>query len=398
MSGPSAPRLAYVGVDRQLHVMRADGSGHRQVSYPGVGSPLLMWGGSVGGDACAWPTWSPDGRWLACFRSTKTQASEPEVRVSAVEVDGIEERQLQHIDAGLPLYARWSPDGTALGVLVQRQEALDLRVCELDAVGQHRLVDEGPPLFFSWMPDSSRVLVHAGGASGKRLVVRDARGSREDLPLLSTPGGFCTPMLAGERVLVAEETGQGSTVVSLSTDGVDPIALVTRPGLLAFVPDPTGRYLAFTHVHESRGPYDGLELVALDGSSAPRRLVDHPCLAVSWLPDGEALLTVAVDEPGKRLWWHLHLVASGESRRLAPFRPTREMMFHLHFFEQFVTSHPLVSPDGRYLVYATYENASEGPDAPNGTPRIVVLDLRTPGAEPQVRAAGRYAVFAPGDA
>ena len=398
MTPSAAARLAYVGTDRQLHVVRADGSGQHQVSYPGVGSALLMWGGSKGGDACAWPTWSPDGRWLACFRSTQGSGEEPRVQVSAVEVEGVQERLLEEIASGLPLYARWSPDGAALGVLVQRQEALDLRVCELNEVGRHRLVDEGPPLFFSWMPDSSRVLVHAGGASGKRLVLRDARGNGEDIPLLDAPGGFCTPMLAGERVLVAEETGEGSTVVSLEMDGTSPEALVTRPGLLAFVPDPTGRWLAFTHVHESRGPYDGLEVLALDGSSGPRRVKNSPCLAFAWLPDGKGLLTVDVDEPAKRLWWTLHGVESGESRRLAPFRPTREMMFHLHFFEQFVHSHPLVSPDGRYLVYATYEHADGDPDAPNGTPHITVLDLHDPDAAPVAIAAGRYAVFAPGDA
>lgn len=399
MSDPSSQRLAYVGTDRQLHVLRADGTDRRQVSYPGVGSALLMWGGTRGGDACAWPTWSPDGRWLACFRSTQEEGegTEPRVRVSAVQVDGVEERLLQEVSSGLPLYARWSPDGAALGVLVQRQEALELRVCELAEVGRHRLVDEGPPLFFSWMNDSSRILVHAGGASGKRLVLRDARGNQEDLPLLDAPGGFCTPMVAGDRVVVAEESGAGSTVVSLAADGSEAVPLVTRPGLLAFVPDPTGRWLAFTHVHETRGPYDGLEVVALDGSTPARRLVDTPCLAFAWLPDGEALLTVGVDEPGKRLWWTLHLVESGDSRRLAPFRPTREMMFHLHFFEQFVHSHPLVSPDGRYLVYATYENAEGEPDAPNGTPHITVLDLHDPTASPTALAAGRYAVFAPGD-
>ncbi len=398
MSPPAAARFAYVGMDRQLHVLRADGTDGHQVSYPGVESALLMWGGTKGGDACAWPTWSPDGQWLACFRSTQGEGEEPRVQVSAVEVDGVQERLLEEIAAGMPLYARWSPDGAALGVLVQRQEALDLRVCELREVGRHRLVDEGPPLFFSWMPDSSRILVHAGGASGKRLVLRDARGNGEDVPLLDSPGGFCTPMLAGERVLVAREADVGSTVVSLALDGTPPLALVTRPGLLAFVPDPTGRWLGFTHVHEARGPYDGLEVLPLDGSAEPRRITDTPCLAFAWLTDGESLLTVDVDEPGRRLWWTLHRVKAGTSRRLAPFRPTREMMFHLHFLDQFVHSHPLVSPDGRHLVYATYVHAHWDPDAPNGTPHIAVIDLHDPDAVPVTVAAGRYAVFAPGDA
>ena len=106
-------------------------------------------------------------------------------------------------------------------------------------------------------------------------------------------------------------------------------------------------------------------------------------------------MTVGLDEARKCLWWNLHLVESGDRRTIGPFRPTRELMFHLHFFEQFAGSHPLVSPDGRFLVYPSFEGALAGPDAPPGRPRIEVVELGRPEMPTVAVAHGRYATFAP---
>ena len=134
----------------------------------------------------------------------------------------------------------------------------------------------------------------------------------------------------------------------------------------------------------------------LDGSGPAVVVATEPCMAFCWLPDSAGLLTVGVDEPGKRLWWNLHLLDSGDRRVVGPFRPTRELLFHLHFFEQFVGSHPLVSADGRWLAYPTYAGAAGPPDSPPGKPQIEVVDLSRPDAAPVAVAEGRYCTFAPG--
>ena len=395
MTRPSAPPVAYVGLDRQLHVISAEGGPARQVSFPAIASELQLWGGATGKDSCSWPTWSPDGRWLAFFRALSEGDAPVEVDVCVLEVDGVEERQLTHLSDGLPLYASWNRSGDALAVLVQRGEELELRTCRPDAVGEHRVVDEGPPLFFSWLPDGSRLLIHAGGQGGKRVVVRDALGVREDAPMPGEPGTFCAPMVVGEEVLYARANGTRSTLIRAHPDGSDPRALWEVDGLIAFVPSPDQSLVAFGSVDHDRGPYDGVSVMPLDGSSEPRRVIDHPCLAFAWLPDGQGLLSATIDEERKCLWWHLHLLASGDERRLCPFRPTREMMFQLHFFEQFVQTHPLISPDGRWLIQATFPNAADGPDAPSGPPRIEILDLSDPRARPRLLAHGRFATFGP---
>lgn len=391
------PRFAYVGLDRQVHVAQPDGGERRQVTYAQVESPLMRWGGSSGGDACAWPTFSPQGDFMACFRSTvvEGQSTPSDIRVAVLQVDGPEEVELDRIDEGLPLYARWSPDGQALAVLVQADDQLELRVCTRDQVGRHRVVDEGPPLFFGWLPDSRRLVLHAGGPSGSRLTVRDPLGSGEDVPLPGVPGTFCAPIVVGDRVVYAIQRGERSVVISAHPDGGDPVELFEAEGLLAFVPSPDGRWLAVSHAALDRGPYVGVSRVPLDGSGPAEQVAPEPCMAFFWLPGSDGLLTVGLDEARKCLWWNLHLVESGDRRTIGPFRPTRELMFHLHFFEQFAGSHPLVSPDGRFLVYPSFEGALAGPDAPPGRPRIEVVELGRPEMPAVAVAHGRYATFAP---
>ena len=221
MTDPAAvPHLAVVGLDRQLHLVRADGATRRQVTWPHVASALMRWGGSGGGDACAWPTFSPDGARLACFRSRPGEGDQPDVRVCVLDVDGPEELEVDRIDEGLPLYARWSPDGAALALLVQQDEQLELRTCRPDLSGDHRVVDEGPPLFFAWLEDSRRIVLHAGGPSGSRLVVRDPLGGGEDVALPGAPGTFCAPMVVGDRLVTAVRRGSASVVVSTDARNV----------------------------------------------------------------------------------------------------------------------------------------------------------------------------------
>ena len=214
------PSMAVVGLDRQLHLVRADGAARRQVTWPHVASALTRWGGTRGGDACAWPSFSPDGTRLACFRSRPGEGDEVDVRVTVLEVDGLEELEVDRIDGGLPLYCRWSPDGASLALLVQQDEQLELRVCRPDRLGQHRVVDEGPPLFFAWLADSRRLVLHAGGPSGSRLVVREPLGAGEDVAL-AAPGTFCAPMVVGDRIVTAQRRRQALQVLGVALDGDD---------------------------------------------------------------------------------------------------------------------------------------------------------------------------------
>ena len=83
-------------------------------------------------------------------------------------------------------------------------------------------------------------------------------------------------------------------------------------------------------------PHDGtIETIA---QNTDERLVWQ---SMFWTPDGSKLLLSAVNGPQRWLEWQFW---DEEGQHIInQFLPTREQIFFLHFFEQFVHSHPIVS-------------------------------------------------------
>ena len=76
-----------------------------------------------------------------------------------------------------------------------------------------------------------------------------------------------------------------------------------------------------------------------------------------WTPDGSKLLLSAVNGPQRWLEWQFW-DESGQ-HIINQFLPTREQIFFLHFFEQFVHSHPIMSSDSTHFYFSGYEAPSQ---------------------------------------
>ena len=115
MSNERTAPIAYVSPDRQIHVMDGDGVSHPQTAG---GDPGLMWGTWGGGSQTAhsWPSWSPDGRHLACF----AVADEHFAHALVLEVGGMQSAAVSTLEGRLPIYLYWSPDGDHLALLTQQ--------------------------------------------------------------------------------------------------------------------------------------------------------------------------------------------------------------------------------------------------------------------------------------
>lgn len=392
-----APRLSVVGHDNQLHVVRADGTGRSQVTWPKQLDASARWGGVSAEDMASWPCWSPDGRWLACFQ---VGADGMGAGVAIVEAEGVEERLLHEFTDRLPIHLQWSPDGQLIAVLLQHAEALELWLCSV-ADGGARLVAEGSPLFFSWTPDAQSLLLHVGDGDGEasRVELRDAVGDGDDLVYRVPPGSFCTPMVAGSgpdpRVVYVVHSGNQSQVVSCNLQGKGLLGLALLPGLAALVCDPSGQHVAVSSAGSADGtPYDGISVVSVWGGEV-RRLVNTPVLAFQWTPDGKRIVWCQWGPKRNRLCWYMRAIDGSEGpRRLVDFWPTRSQLFQLHFFEQFARSHPLVSADSKWLVWSGYNDAPKGEDG--GGAEVRVLRLDEPDPQPIALGPGSYAVFEAG--
>jgi hypothetical protein len=372
-----------------------DGVGLRQVTFPKAEGPMVRWGARSGDDHWSWPSWSPDGRWLSCFQGAGSDEVQGPAAVYAIEVDGVEERQLCTFEGQVPIYARWSPKGHHLAVLVQDEDELQLSVCGVERLGARRVVDEGVPLFFSWTPAGERLVVHVGSrrdAHG-RLVVRDPLGSGEDLLFPDSPGSFCTPVFLGEDVVyVVNQEGGGSVACVARPDGRGAEPLIRLEGLLAVVPSPLGDRVAVGAAPRGEStPYKGV-WVAGRGRE-PSRVAEADCAAFFWTPDGSRLVYAAVDADRTAMSWWVVCADGGRPRRLATFWPSRDQLFFLHFFEQYAGSHSLISPDGRLLVYASHPAPTDAGDDRSALIHLIELDAEAP--VPRAVAEGSFAVFAP---
>ena len=381
----SAGRIAFVGADGQIHVMRGDGSDARPVTFAKVPTPLSRWGSTQGRDSCTWPVWSPDGRWIGCFQSPLGEDHGGPALVVAVEADGVEEQALLALEGELPIYAQWNASGERLAVLTQSQDELTLAVCSLGDLGARHTVDEGAPLFFAWAGD--RILVHVGTRSTRlgRVVLRDPMGRDEDRLLAEAPGTFCTPLLVEDQALHVEAGALWATDVHRGRRR----ELAALDGLVAMVARPRHAEVA-VGVAPVAGddPYRGVALLDLDGGMRP--ILEESCLAFFFDPTGERLLYAKALGRGQGVTLHVR-EPSGDTRPLGRFWPSPHQLFYLQFFEQYCASHPLVSPDGAIAVFSGFEDPSQsGQDA---SPRIFAMDLRDEVGLPQVIAEGSFAVW-----
>jgi len=392
-------RFAYVGANAQVHVRAVgqDGPGpSQQVSWTTSLSAMTGWGGGPGGVEATWPCWAPGQARVACFVASSAETGTG-TQIALSEVDGVHEHRLPVLDGRMAIHLQWSPDARKVAVLVQHDELLEVWVSDAtDPSAQPRLVAEGSPLFFAWWGDGRGLVLHVGdGSDGPaRLELRDVDGDGDDVVFRIPPGSFCAPLTVpsptGERVVYVIPRADGSQLVSADLEGEDVLGLVILPGLVAAVAEPGGDRIACAGAPDADGsPYEGVWVVPADGRAPPRQVVTGPLTAFFWRPGHDAIIYACWDTGRRQLHWRM--AAFGEEPvDIAVFRPTRDTYFHLHFFEQFVASHPLVSPCGRWLVWAGHVEDEDEPD-----PFVHLADLSVSPPAVQRVERGSYAVFAP---
>ncbi len=392
----SAGRIAYVGADKQVHVVGPQGGAHRQVTYGQGPGALTPWGVPQVRDHSSWPCWSPDGQWLACFQNIAAPDGDGPAWLTVLEVDGVEERRLTQLPDGLPLYIQWNAQGRRVAALTQVEDLLELAVCEVEEIGEHRLVEQGVPLFFSWFPDGRRLLVHTGEREGaKRLVQRAADGGGLDAVFADAPGSFCTPLVMADQVVYVSPRGRVADLCTANHDGQRNRVLAELEGLVAVVPATGLEMVAFSSAARgSEALYDGVWLIATNGREEQQRIYSGPVKAFFWSPDASQILVAAPAKRHPAMCWRLVDVDTGRVLDLGNFWPSQDQLFYLHFFEQFSQSHPLISPDGTLLVYAGHP----GPDRTSDDvrSRIYVVDITADEPAPVEIALGDFAVFSPG--
>ncbi|MFN8483639.1 MAG: hypothetical protein U0768_11430 [Anaerolineae bacterium] len=352
----SVNRIAYLGMDGNIHTVRPDGSDAQALTTDGEAGPSAA-------RLYRFPTWSPDGRYVA-FIDINAQGGATDSQLVAAPVGGGTSQVLHKSGDAQPFYLYWSPDSRRLAFLESSGRSLALRLAALDQ-GDAPSQATGSPFYFVWSPDSRRLAFHVGGM--RNTLSPDARvslfepGSQEGAPVEEAPALFLAPDWSpdGASIVYARRAGAGSQLVAADTSGANPRVLRSFDGGVSFGWSPTGRQIAY--ILSDNPALEGLGQIAYgklgvmnpDGSGQ-RTLTDDNALSFFWSPDGTKLayLTIHQGDPDiARLKLSVVDVATGETRERALFTPSSGFTSVIPYFDQYLRSTRIWSPDSASLVY-----------------------------------------------
>lgn len=382
--------IAYVCPERQVHVIDETGTHTPQTS---ASPDPLVWGNWATSKTHtvehSWPTWSPDGKRIACFRIPQGGAP----RVLVLEVNGIESSELVDLGSRLPIYLFWSPNGQQLGVLSQSLsddgDKLSLTCLRPDKLGFERQICEGTPLFFTWFGE--RIAAYVGGAStgATCLSVTDPGGRLPTDILPGVPSNFCAPVALGDQLLYVGIHKGGTHIMRAGIGDSTPKLIQPVDGLVGLVASPDHTMIACAVAPGGDGTaYRNLSIIDV-ASGNIREVIDLPCLGYFWTPNSKAIVIVSVDTHRNLMTWST-VNLNGDIDPISEMVPTRDFGFYLRFFEQYSQSHPIIGPSSTHILASGEVFGAHGQGEKVGT-----WEIPLDGSRPTQISDGVFGVYGP---
>ena len=386
---PIAGRIAYVTPDLKIRTVNADGSDDR-----------LLTGGP---GRYSWPTWAPDGMTIA-FPAVVGEGVTAEIDLltavdgsEAVSVlfEGDSEYAGVLVAPNLPHYAVWSPDGEKLALITGGDAGLEVYVDDLhDEAGPVHVASQAP-VYYAWSHTSRYLLVHRGG----NHVLVDTKPEIVTTDLSPFAAGYRTPAWwPSDDIMTTIERDDQTGIYGVHSRDLngDSALIVGASPRTAYLWSPDGDWLAVGRGVDPRVPaYDEVIIVSPEGDRHPTT-ISELVIAFAWSPDGSKLAYVTVTGAQLVWGWNVLDLETGSTRRLAEFVASEDMRVWLQFFDQFVYSHGIWSPDSRAIVFAG-SVAGSGVGAAAGLQQQDQIIVLTVGELPTLNVIGdgRLAFWSP---
>ena len=357
-----------------------------------------------------WPSWSPDGETIAVSASANRRDGR-RMALWRVAADGGGAAPLyenpeggrQVIAPGLAHYAAWAPQGSALAVAGNTDSGLALSLVAAKPGREPRRLIEGAPLYLAWSPDGRALLIHRGA----QLLLFDlAGGEAGPRPILRARATFRAPVWTADGrhfIYGAPKAGSASAIYRGRREpGGEAEELLELPSGAAFVRAPGDDRLALIGIQHEDGaePRDGVTVLYID-ERASRRISERPASAAFWTPDGLSLIVFEPTPSSTMITVSRHDLsrAGAPPAPLARFQPSAEYAAMLAFFDQFAETHPIISPDGKWVTISGLALGNGGSSRRGFGPQNGCYVVPVDGSRPPERvAAGSIGFFSPAGA
>jgi Tol biopolymer transport system component len=358
-----------------------------------------------------YPAWSPDGDSLGFVGfSGQGDTASSEVYIANVEDKA---KKVYSSDREHPFYLYWSPDNTNLGFLSSTADGESMILQTISAESKDRtLIDIGSPFYWSWAPDGKTMIIHSGSAQSaapEHLAFLKVDSTITEDGLESTPGFFQAPAWSpdGQHILMTRlndkkkneivvTDGQGKFEKSLGTFDLNAaFAWSHHSDMVAYIEGKksiSAGILGTLHVVDvatSEEIFKGEDdIFAFFWSPNDRKLayfIPKLASADNSSSSGQSDSTTQA-QPQLLLQLNMLDTDSGESKELFTFQPTDQFSSILPYFDQYLHSATIWSPDSNNLVLSFISQS--------GTPGIAIV-AASGQLEPRIMTPGLLAFWSP---
>lgn len=236
----------------QICMINADGSGWRQITNNrrmNYETPAL----------------SPDGRKVIYTGNVPGGAG---VDIYETDQSG-NERRLTSRNFGNAAFPTYSPDGRWIAFSVSQGNQAEIWMMGSDGSNPHVVVSlgAGQGWFSAWSPDSSQILFERGGGSGTELVIANRDGSQQrEISLANIAGrGDWSP--DGSSLVTFAGPRWNREIYRMSSDGSNLERLTNGGNNLSPSFSPDGGWIAFTSYRDHPQDEEGCEIYIIELSS-----------------------------------------------------------------------------------------------------------------------------------
>lgn len=353
---------------------------------------------SSGETRYTWPTWSVDGQKIVYSSIVKTPDSNLQMSLHLTDADGNMSqevykseptRKFPYLAPRTPHYVGWSPAGDQIAFLAagDKNGLLSLLLVNVEGASRVQQITQATNLYFRWDHRGQTILLH----QNESLRIVDTNLILYPVQIGPSSQQYRTPDWGPQshKITYIETSPLGNHLFVNEVGAIDKEPIMDINDSSAFLWSPDNELLAIANLNNTDTSYSELYLFDPSDDSLDN-LIDEPFVAFYWDPSAERIVYFVQTGLENEVVVKVTDLANKRKRDLYSFVPTQELAVHLAYFDQFSTSHSLLSADGNYLVVAGYPDNQRT----NQDPEIIMIDI-VGSEKPTIIKNGRIAFFAP---